>query len=174
MSAQAEARQLAALLAFLQRHQLTLVTAESCAGGLVSAKMAALPHSGSALTGGYVCYAPEVKHDCLGVNLETMRRHGLTSEAVAGEMALGALARSPARIAIANTGLADAPARGTPPVAPGTVCFAWALRTRDGPVLTTETRLFRGERNAVREAAAMHSLLAIAPWYREQARRHAL
>lgn len=172
MSAQHEEHALGELLAFLQRHQLTIITAESCTGGLVSAKMAAVPHSGSVLTGGFVCYAPEVKHACLGVNEQTMDRHGLTSEEVAGEMALGALQRSPARIAISNTGLADAPARSTPPVPPGTVCFGWALRTVEGPILATETRIFNGDRNEVRQAAAMHSLLAIPAWYRKQAALH--
>lgn len=162
------------VLAFLRRHQLTLVTAESCTGGLAAAELAALPHSGSVLLGGFVCYAPEIKRACLGVNPETMRRYGLTSEEVAAEMARGALGRGGARIAVANTGLAQAPARRPPPVAPGTVCFAWAMQSADGLIVSTETRIFPGDRNAVRQAAAYHCLLAIPAWYREQARSHRL
>ncbi|MEI2415619.1 nicotinamide-nucleotide amidohydrolase family protein [Orrella sp. JC864] len=157
------------VLAYLRRHCLTLVTAESCTGGLTAAALADLAHCGQVLAGGYVCYWPELKQGALGVNPETIRRHGLTSEPVAREMARGALQRSPARIAVANTGLAEPPARGAADVAPGTVCFAWAMKLPNDQVCcSTETRVFQGGRNQVRLAAAHYCLLRLPAWYREQ------
>lgn len=47
----------------------------------------------------------------LGVNLETIREKGLTSENVAIEMVVGALKNSNAHVAIASTGVA-APENG--------------------------------------------------------------
>jgi nicotinamide mononucleotide (NMN) deamidase PncC len=81
-------------------------------------------------------------------------------------MARGALARSDANVAIANTGVADVQAED-PDLEPGTQCFAWVFRT--GPLTEqafTETRVFSGGRNAVREAAAEHALDALVDHHR--------
>lgn len=145
------------LLAYLQKHDLVVVTAESCTAGLVAGRLADATGAGSALEIGYVVYSPEAKQHCLGVSPETIERHGLTSEAVALEMALGALERSNATIAIADTGVADAPPEGSG-VEPGTLCFAWALRVRGEPRAFAETVRFEGTRNAVRRAAADYAL----------------
>src|SRR5262249_9191778 len=106
-----------------------------------------------------VTYSPSGKVGFLGVRKETIEHFGLTSEEVASEMACGALAQQAccADVAVANTGLADGKATdGTPP---GTQCFARAYRLRDGRIETfSETRLFKGERNEVRHAAALHAL----------------
>lgn len=51
---------------------LTLVTAESCTGGLVSAAMTAVPGSSAAFTYGFVTYANEAKMDLLGVDRKSV------------------------------------------------------------------------------------------------------
>ncbi|CAL8480662.1 protein of unknown function (plasmid) [Caballeronia sp. S22] len=121
---------------------------------------------------GFVTYSPTGKTGFLGVRKETMDRYGLTSEYVAREMAEGALRQEAccADIAIANTGVADAVPGGGPP--PGTQCFAWSYRTRDGEINTfTETRVFHGERNEIRRAAALYALSRTEHYFDQQWRR---
>lgn len=91
-----------------------------------------------------------------------MNEHGLTSEEVAKEMAEGALRLEAccADVCISNTGVADGNAGDDP--APGTQCFGWALKLRDGKIVSvTETEIFDGERNDVRRAAALYALSRI-------------
>jgi PncC family amidohydrolase len=106
-----------------------------------------------------VVYSPEAKQRSLGVKKETIERYNLTSEEVAREMATGALERSDANLAVANTGVTD---DTDPAIPPGTQCFAWAFRRPDGRVeVHSETRRFEGERNDIREAAADFALRRI-------------
>lgn len=151
---------------YLQTHHLVLVTAESCTAGLIASRLADVPGAGAVLESAFVAYSPQAKFKHLGVKPATIEAHGLTSEAVALEMARGALARSDANVAIANTGVAEVP-DGEEDLEPGTQCFAWVFRT--GPLTEqafTETRVFSGERNEVREAAAEHALDALVEHHR--------
>jgi PncC family amidohydrolase len=157
--------QLKKLLSYLKANALVVATAESCTAGLIAGRLADASGVGSSLEVGYVVYSPKAKCRCLGVSGQTIERYGLTSEEVAREMALGALGRSQASIAIADTGLAEEPPAGSD-VAAGTVCFAWALRTGDDPRVFSETRHFDGSRNVVRRSAADYALERIPHYHR--------
>ncbi len=140
---------------------LVLTTAESCTAGLIAAHLADVPGAGALLECAFVVYSPGAKQHCLGVNAHTIERCNLTSEEVAREMAQGALRHSHANLAIANTGVTDAT---DPAVEPGTQCFASLFAGHEGvpEALQTETRQFSGERNAIREQAAVYALSQIA------------
>lgn len=153
------------LLDYLKDRDIVVATAESCTAGLIAGRLADAAGAGSALDVGYVVYSEEGKQRCLGVSARTIERFGLTSEEVSIEMALGALRRSSASIAIADTGVADEPPDGSD-VPAGTLCFAWAVRTEGEPQVFAETLRFEGSRNAVRRAAADHALERI-PHYWE-------
>lgn len=156
--------QLRKLLAYLKKNGIVVATAESCTAGLIAGRLADASGVGSALQVGFVVYSPEAKIHCLGVSKKTIERFGLTSEEVAREMALGALERSDASIAIADTGLAEAPKDGSD-IPAGTVCFAWVVRDADEARVFSETRRFDGSRNVVRRAAADHALERIPHYY---------
>jgi PncC family amidohydrolase len=148
---------------FLADNELVLVTAESCTAGLIAARLAAAPGAGRVLESAFVVYDPKVKHRYLGVKKSTLERFNLTSEAVAMEMARGALAQSDANVAIANTGVADDTDAAIPA---GTQCFAWGFRDGSRTQIFTETKRFEGERNAIREAAADYALQRVAHYHR--------
>ncbi|MFP3647481.1 CinA family protein [Paraburkholderia sp. SIMBA_054] len=154
------------VVSFLGSRGLKLVTAESCTAGLIASCLAEVPGSGACLDVGFVTYSPSGKAGFLGVRHSTMQAHGLTSEAVAREMAQGALQQeaSCADVAGSNTGVADAaPSEGPPP---GTQCFAWAYRQRDGQIVTfAETRRFSGGRNEIRRQAARYALSRIEHYF---------
>lgn len=149
---------------FLDQHDLTVVTAESCTAGLMAGSLADLPGCGKWFKSGYITYSPEAKMHILGVNQHTIDRFNLTSEEVAREMAQGVLRISEANVAVANTGVAG-PDKGEGDIPAGTVCFAWAFRLHDGVRIVCETCHFDGDRNAVRQAAADYAITRIPSLY---------
>lgn len=151
-----------AALGYLKDNKLILTTAESCTAGCMVALLAAVPGTGEVLESGYVVYSPSAKKRLLGVTAETIERYGLTSEAVAWEMALGALRDSDANVVIATTGVAGpAPESGVPP---GTMCFAWAFAGEPVAVFTRTQRFF-GERADVMRQGALFGLTRLAHYH---------
>ena len=145
----------------LQQAGLMAVTAESCTGGLIARALTETAGSSVWFERGYVTYSNEAKQASLGVPEALLRTHGAVSAAVARAMALGALSRSRAQLALSVTGIAG-PGGAVPGKPVGTVCFGWALAAPglDGaaPLAWTETRVFEGDRAAVRRQAARHAL----------------
>jgi nicotinamide-nucleotide amidase len=104
---------------------LTLSTAESCTGGLVSERLTRVPGSSAVFQGAIVAYGNEVKETQLGVPRELLERHGAVSREVAEAMAAGARARLGTDVAVSVTGVAG-PGGGTPEKPVGLVYVAAA------------------------------------------------
>jgi nicotinamide-nucleotide amidase len=104
-------------------HDLKLVTAESCTGGLVASLLTDIEGCAHAFERGFITYTDEAKHQMLGVPLSLLREHGAVSAPVARAMALGALAASQGHIALSVTGFAGP---GAPGDEPGLVYFGLA------------------------------------------------
>jgi len=85
---------------------LTLATAESCTGGLVSHAITEVPGSSGYLVGGVVAYSDAVKRDVLGVTATMLQAHGAVSAQVAVAMAEGVRARLQTSLGAAVTGVA--------------------------------------------------------------------
>lgn len=105
---------------------VTLATAESCTGGLISGALTEIPGSSDVFERGFVTYSNEAKIMLLGVPSDLIHRFGAVSEEVARAMAEGALARAPVDLSIAVTGVAGP--GGTDAKPEGLVHFATALR----------------------------------------------
>lgn len=143
---------------YMREHKLLLVTAESCTAGLIAATLADIPGAGELLDCAFVTYSVQAKQRCLGVKDETLEQYNLTSEPIAREMALGALTRSRANVAISNTGVVDDTDKDIPA---GTQCFAWAFRSisvPEGIAVFSATRRFDGDRIAIRQQSAQFAL----------------
>jgi nicotinamide-nucleotide amidase len=138
----------------LRQRGATLVTAESCTGGLIAAACTALAGSSDWFERGFVSYSNAAKVEALGVDPALIDAHGAVSGEVACAMALGALQHSRADIAVAVTGIAG-PGGATPGKPVGTVWLAWARRGG-----TAEAELLRlgGDRGAVREQTVVRAL----------------
>lgn len=92
------------LAAALAGSHLRLVTAESCTGGLLAARLASDARLGPHLERGYVVYSPRAKIEDLGADPDEVERSDAVNMAVTESLARGALVRSGADIATAITG----------------------------------------------------------------------
>jgi nicotinamide-nucleotide amidase len=98
---------------------------------------------------GFVTYTNEAKVELLGVPEALLEKHGAVSEPVAEAMARGALARSPADLALSITGVAG-PEGGTEHKPVGTVCIGWG----DQETVQTKTYSFPFDRERNRLLSA--------------------
>lgn len=89
----------------LRAKKLTLATAESCTGGLLSDRLTNVPGSSAYMLGGVVAYSSVVKQQMLGVRPQTMKKHGTISEPVTRQMATGARVMFGSDIALSVTGI---------------------------------------------------------------------
>ncbi|HEU4460404.1 MAG TPA: nicotinamide-nucleotide amidohydrolase family protein [Methylibium sp.] len=131
-----------------------LATAESCTGGLVAAACTALAGSSDWFERGFVSYSNAAKTELLGVPAALIAQHGAVSEAVARAMAEGARGRAGVELAVAITGVAG-PGGGSAAKPVGTV---WIAVARSGGATHAESRLWPGDREAVRRAATGRAL----------------
>lgn len=148
----------AALLAAARARGVRIATAESCTGGLISAALTEVAGASDVFECGFVSYSNAAKIALLGVQPVTLAAHGAVSEAVALEMAQGALARSAATLAVAVSGIAGPGGSESKPE--GRVCFALAEARRPGHSETVEFGALG--RAAVRRAAVEHALKLLA------------
>jgi len=135
----------------------TVAVAESCTGGLMSARLTELAGSSAYFLGGAVVYSNEAKAALAGVDPELIERFGAVSTEVADALAAGAAARFGADVGIGITGIAG-PGGGSEDKPVGTVCFS--VCSDDGARLTRRARL-PGSRSDIRERSTtvtMHLL----------------
>lgn len=108
----------------------TLATAESCTGGLIANRITNVPGSSVVYTHGFVTYANEAKIQLLEVSPDSIMEYGAVSEAVARQMAEGALRMSGADVALSITGIAG-PGGGSDDEPVGTAWIGLAIRERE-------------------------------------------
>ncbi len=110
---------------------LTVVTAESCTGGLIGGCLTAVAGSSKVFDRGFITYTNEAKTEMLDVKKTLIDEHGAVSAQVASEMAIGAIAKSGSNAAVAVTGIAG-PGGGTETKPVGLVYIAVATSEEEG------------------------------------------
>lgn len=129
----------------LRARRYTLAVAESCTGGLISARLTDIPGSSEYFTGSVVCYSNRVKQETVGVPAALLAQYGAVSSETAMAMAEGIRERFASDIGIGVTGIAG-PGGGTTEKPVGLVYVAVA-----GPWGTTvEEERFAGQRSGIR------------------------
>lgn len=96
----------------LVKNKLTIATAESCTGGLVSSKLTDVSGSSDYIKLNFVTYSNEAKHDVLGISWDILNTYGAVSEECAEAMANGLHKVTACDVALCTTGIAG-PSGGT-------------------------------------------------------------
>ena len=144
-----------------------MAAAESCTGGLVAAVCTSVAGSSDWFERGFVTYSNQSKVEMLGVDASLIDAQGAVSEPVACAMAVGALARSQATLAVAVTGIAG-PGGAVPGKPVGTVWLALAVRGEpDVPRVRAWRLQLQGDRTAVRMATVTAAVARLAAAARE-------
>jgi nicotinamide-nucleotide amidase len=125
--------------------------AESCTGGLLAARITNLDGASKYMRGGIVAYTYEAKEELLGVDARLLEEKGAVSPEVAEAMAIGALERFDADVAVSITGIAG-PTGGSEEKPIGYVCFN--ARLADGTSIARDP-VIPGGRDDVRERSAL-------------------
>ncbi|ABN52284.1 MAG TPA: competence/damage-inducible protein A [Hungateiclostridium thermocellum] len=133
-------------------NNITIATAESCTGGLISARLTDVPGISKVFNRGIVSYSNEAKMENLGVKPETLEKYGAVSSRTAMEMAEGVRKIASTDIGLAVTGIAG-PDGGTDEKPVGLVYVALAHS------LGTEVRELRlaGNRNRIRNLTVLNA-----------------
>lgn len=135
----------------LLENNITIATAESCTGGLISEMLTDVPGISKVFMGGAVTYSNEAKMEYLGVKEQTLKSHGAVSRETAAEMAEGIRKRLKTDIGISVTGIAG-PGGGTDEKPVGLV---YVGLSGDGGTITKELRL-SGNRKKIRTITALN------------------
>lgn len=117
----------------LLKGKQTLSFAESCTGGMLSARMAEVSGVSAIYMGSVVSYSNEAKVEILGVGLGSLQEQGAVSQIVAQEMAQGVRHRFHTDWGVSITGIAG-PTGGSSEKPVGTVWIAVS-----GPSLADES-----------------------------------
>jgi nicotinamide-nucleotide amidase len=149
-----ESQDLAEIVLDMCRERVyTIAVGESCTGGLLGARLTAIPGSSDVFHGGIIAYDNSAKTKLLGVSDVTLSEHGAVSEAVAREMAEGCARALGTTIGIGITGIAG-PGGGTPEKPVGTV---WIGVAGLGETRSLG-RVYVGDREEIRLRATQASL----------------
>lgn len=141
------------LLTLYRKKGLMLAAAESCTGGLLTMLLTEVPGSSDVVERSFVTYSNASKTELLGVDAALIRKYGAVSAPVAEAMAMGALSRSHAKVAVSITGVAGPGASEKKPA--GLVYIAVMAQGRRPVVVENH---FSGGRSAVRRKSAEKAL----------------
>lgn len=136
----------------LKKLNMNISTAESCTGGMLASKLIDVPGISEVFYEGVVSYSNEAKINRLGVRKEILAKYGAVSEEVAKEMVMGLTTD----VALSTTGIAG-PDGGSEEKPVGLVYMG--IRIKDK--IYVEKRVFRGDRNKVRERTVSHTLFTL-------------
>ena len=148
----------------LLERQLTLVTAESCTGGLIGHMLTEAAGSSAYFLGGILAYSNAVKVEQLQVPLAVIEQHGAVSEPCARAMAEGARKLLNADLSVSVTGIAG-PGGGTAEKPCGLVFCAVAGAR--GTIVSRN--IWTGNRSENKQASAAEALRLVFSYLQDDA-----
>lgn len=143
-----------ALVEMLLKEKMTVACAESCTGGLLSARIINVPGVSDAYKTGFITYSNKAKRKLLGVKKTTLAKYGAVSARTAEEMVRGLAAVTKADVTLSVTGIAG-PDGGSEEKPVGLVYIGCLVR---GQLRVKEYR-FSGSRQKIRESAVTEALV---------------
>lgn len=113
----------------LRTSKLTIATAESLTGGMISSAIVDIAGASDVFRGGFVTYQTEMKATLLDINPDLIKKFNVVSDKVAIEMAYNARIKIGSDLAVSVTGLAG-PNGGTEKIPVGTVFVGISTQDR--------------------------------------------
>lgn len=141
----------------LTKNNMTLSTAESCTGGLISGCITSLAGSSQFFKGGVTAYSNDIKINVLGVNERTINEYGAVSSQTVEEMVIGVCTLLKTDCAISVSGIAG-PGGGTACKPVGLVYIGIKL----GNSVSSYKHVFYGNRHQIRMTTVKTSLCHLA------------
>ncbi len=137
----------------LIKNNISIACAESCTGGMLTAKLVDYPGASKVLKESAITYSNEAKISRLGVKEETLKKYGAVSKEIAIEMAKGIAETSNSDIGVSITGIAG-PDGGTKEKPVGLVYIGLYYK---GNVYVEELNIV-GDRQRVRSRSVVVAL----------------
>lgn len=132
----------------LRSRNMSIATAESCTGGMLSDTITNIPGCSDYMMGGVIAYSNEIKTSLLDVDAALFESVGAVSKEVALQMAKGVAGRFRTDVGVSTTGIAG-PGGGTEEKPVGTVWIGYWSKDRHFALkaLFTNDRLINKERS---------------------------
>lgn len=143
----------ACLVTLLKKKSMTITTAESCTGGLLSARLVSVSGASDVFNVSTVTYANKAKHEVLQVPEEMLETYGAVSRETARAMAEGAARFSGADVSLSVTGIAG-PGGGTKEKPVGLVYIGCCIQG----ITEVEECHFKGSREKIREQTVIKAI----------------
>lgn len=141
------------IVELLANNNLTIATAESCTGGLLSGRIINVPGASEVFKEGIITYSNKSKKNRLLVKKPTLVKYGAVSAECAKEMVKGLVGYTKSDTGLAVTGIAG-PDGGTKEKPVGLVYIACSV----GGKITVKEHHFSGNRAKIRESAVASAL----------------
>ena len=141
------------IVKLLKKHELKLVTAESCTGGLLAGRIVGVPGVSDVFSRGFITYSNKSKRKVLDVSKSTLNEFGAVSKQTAKEMAVGAAIAGHADVAVSVTGIAG-PDGGTDEKPVGLVYIGCHINEKN----YVKEFVFYGNRQKIRESSVANAL----------------
>lgn len=132
----------------LKQNNMTVATAESCTGGLLSTLITSVSGASSVFGLGICSYAAKAKINTLGVSAETVEKYGTVSEFTAREMAECVRKLGDADIGLSVTGVA-----GPDPTENKPVGLVYIALSDKNITITKQLNIENNGRDFIRETA---------------------
>lgn len=144
------------IVKMLEERDMTLSTAESCTGGMLSSRLINVAGVSEVYKEGFITYSNEAKHKYLGVSEDVLGTYGAVSQETAVQMAEGCAKQTGSDVALITTGIAG-PDGGTLEKPVGLVYISCYYK---GKTYVQELHL-NGNRAKVREQATARALILL-------------
>ena len=135
------------------KNRLTITTAESCTGGMISSAIVHINGSSKIYKSSFIVYSNDMKSALLNISNDLITKNGAVSEVVAHNMAKNSLKILKADLSIAVTGIAG-PTGGSIDKPVGLVWIGIGTKEK----IITNKYQFNGNRLEIRQKTTFESL----------------
>ena len=146
----------ASVIDLLKKKNFSLSIAESCTGGLLSARLINVPGASEVYKSGFIVYSNKAKRKLLGLKKKAIDKYGAVSAQTAEEMTKGLAMETKSDVCVSITGIAG-PGGGSAEKPVGLVYIACNVKGK----ITVRQYMFKGTRAKIRESSAAEALILI-------------